>query len=79
MDVREVGPTIVTQEMGRNVNLWCELHAKMNSFCILKQAGYVTLGGQDNAFLFSMESERAQIRPEVGRRAPNKSNLINLV
>jgi hypothetical protein len=60
MDVREEdGPTIVTQGMGRSVNLGCELHAKLNSFCILNMQVMRPWVDRYNAVRVSIETERA--------------------
>jgi hypothetical protein len=61
MDVREKdGPTIVTQGMGRNVNLRRELRVKLNSFCILNMQVMRPWVDRYNAVRVSIETECAQ-------------------
>jgi hypothetical protein len=77
IDVREEdGPTIVPQGMGRNVNLGHELRAKLNSFCILNTQVMRPWVDRYNAARVSIETKRAQIRREVGRRTPLPSHII---
>jgi hypothetical protein len=77
MDVRkEDGPTIVPQGKGHSVNLGRELRAKLNSFCILNTQVMRPWVDRYNAVRVSIETERAQIRREVGRRAPLLSHII---
>jgi hypothetical protein len=77
MDVREEdGPTIVPQGMGRSVNLGRELCGKMNIFCILNTQVMRPWVDRYNAVRVSIETERAQIRREVGRRARLPSHII---
>jgi hypothetical protein len=77
MDVREEDdPTIIPQEMGRNVNLGRELCAKLNNFCVLNTQVMRPWVDRYNAIRVSIEIECAQIRREVVRRAPLPSHII---
>jgi hypothetical protein len=62
--------------MGRNVNLGRELRAKLNSFCILNTLVMRPWVDRYNAVQVSIETEHAQIRREVGRRAPLPTHII---
>jgi hypothetical protein len=70
------GQTIVPQGMGVSINLGCERRAKLNRFCILNTQVMRHWVDRYNAVRVSFESERAQIRHEVGRRAPLPSHII---
>jgi hypothetical protein len=62
--------------MGGSVNLGRELCAKLNSFCILNMQVMRPWMDRYNAIRVSIETEYAQIRREVGRRAPLLSHII---
>jgi hypothetical protein len=77
MDVREEdGPTIIPQGKGRSVKFGRELCAKLSSFCILNTEVMRPWVDRYNAARVSIETERAQIRREVGQRAPLPSHII---
>jgi hypothetical protein len=62
--------------MGRNANLGRELRAELSSFLVSWTRRLWDLGWTGATARVSIETERAQIRREVGRRAPLPSHII---